>query len=71
MKSKKPLFKLIFYEKSYHKSNFLKEMSKKFNLNSEIRCKNIFDEKNLIYRRNYFTSFQTFTNYFQNSTKKF
>ena len=47
MKSKKPLFKLIFYEKSYHKSNFLKEMSKKFNLNSEIRCKNIFDEKNL------------------------
>ena len=47
MKSKKPLFRLIFYEKSYHKSNFLKEMSKKFNLNSEIRCKNIFDEKNL------------------------
>ena len=47
MKSKKPLFKLIFYEKSYHKSNFLKDMSKKFNLNSEIRCKNIFDEKNL------------------------
>ena len=47
MKSKKPLFRLIFYEKSYHKSNFLKDMSKKFNLNSEIRCKNIFDEKNL------------------------
>tara|TARA_Y100001935_G_C17292616_1_gene504317 strand:+ start:26 stop:679 length:654 start_codon:yes stop_codon:yes gene_type:complete len=47
MKSKKPLFKLIFYEKSHHKSNFLKEMAKKFKLNSEIRCKNIFDEKNL------------------------
>ena len=48
MKPKKPLFKIIFYEKSYHKSNFLKKMSKKFNLNSEIHQKNIFDEKNLI-----------------------
>ena len=47
MKRKKPLFKLIFYEKSYHKSIFLKEMSKKFNLNSEIHRKNIFEEKNL------------------------
>ena len=47
MKPKKPLFKLIFYEKSYHKSVFLKEMTKKFNLNSEIHQKNIFDEKNL------------------------
>ena len=26
MKSKKQGFKLVFYEKSYHKSNFLKEM---------------------------------------------
>ena len=47
MKSKKPLFKLIFYEKSYHKSIFLKEMTKKFNLNSEVHRKNIFDERNL------------------------
>ena len=47
MKPKKPLFKLIFYEKSYHKSVFLKEMTKKFNLNSEIRQKNIFDERDL------------------------
>ena len=47
MKPKKPLFKLIFYEKSYHKSIFLREMTKKFNLNSEIHQKNIFDEKNL------------------------
>ena len=47
MKSKKPLFKLIFYEKSYHKSMFLKQMTKKFNLNSEIHQKNIFNEKNL------------------------
>ena len=47
MKSKKPLFKLIFYEKSYHKSIFLKEMTKKFNLNSKIFKKNIFEQKNL------------------------
>ena len=47
MKPKKPMLKLILYEKSYHKSVFLKEMTKKFNLNSEIRRKNIFDEKNL------------------------
>ena len=47
MKAKKPLFKVVFYEKSYHKSVFLKEMTKKFNLNSEIHQKNIFTEKNL------------------------
>ena len=47
MKPKKPLFKLIFYEKSYHKSVFLKEMTKKFDLNSETRQRNIFEEKNL------------------------
>ena len=29
MKHKNPLFKVIFYEKSFHKSNFIKEMSKK------------------------------------------
>jgi len=48
MSSKKPTFKVIFYEKSYHKSNFLREMSKKFNLHAEIYQKNIFNEKNLI-----------------------
>ena len=48
MGSKKPKFKVIFYEKSYHKSNFLREMSKKFKLNAEIYQKNIFNEKNLI-----------------------
>ena len=48
MKPKKPLFKLIFYEKSYHKSLFLREMADKFSLNSEIHRKNIFSEKNLI-----------------------
>ncbi len=47
MKYKKPQFKVILYEKSYHKSNFLKEISKKFNLNTEINQKNIFDQKNL------------------------
>ncbi len=47
MKAKNPIFKLIFYEKSYHKSIFLKEMTKKFNLNSEIHQKNIFEERDL------------------------
>ena len=47
MKPKKPEFKVIFYEKSYHKSNFLKEISKKFKLNTEIYQKNIFDQKDL------------------------
>ncbi len=47
MKQKKPEFKVIFYEKSYHKSNFLKEISKKFKLNTEIKQKNIFEQKNL------------------------
>ncbi len=47
MKPKKPIFKLIFYEKSYHKSIFLKEMTKKFNLNAEVHRKNIFEERNL------------------------
>ena len=48
MKSKKQGFKLIFYEKSYHKSNFLKEMTKKFKLEAKICQKNIFEEKNLV-----------------------
>ena len=47
MKPKKPEFKVIFYEKSYHKSNFLKEISRKFKLNTEINQKNIFEQKNL------------------------
>ena len=47
MKHKKPEFKVIFYEKSFHKSNFLVEMSKKFKLNTEVHQKNIFEEKNL------------------------
>ena len=47
MKPKNPKFKLILYEKSFHKSKFLRDMSKKFNLNTEIHQKNIFEEKNL------------------------
>ena len=47
MKPKKPEFKVIFYEKSYHKSNFLKEISKKFELNTEINQENIFEQNNL------------------------
>ena len=48
MKSKKQGFKLIFYEKSYHKSNFLKEMVEKFKLEAKVYQKNIFQEKNLV-----------------------
>ena len=47
MKAKNPLFRVVFYEKSYHKSIFLKEMTKKFNLNAVVHRKNIFGEKNL------------------------
>jgi len=47
MKPKRPEFKVILYEKSYQKSNFLKEISKKFNLNTEINQKNIFEQRNL------------------------
>ena len=47
MKHKNPNFKVIFYEKSFRKSKFLIEMSKKFKLNTEIHQKNIFEEKNL------------------------
>jgi 16S rRNA (guanine527-N7)-methyltransferase len=48
MKPKKQGFKLIFYEKSFHKSNFLKQMAKKFKLEAKIYQKNIFQEKNLV-----------------------
>ena len=47
MKTKKPEFRVILYEKSYHKSNFLKEISKKFKLNTKIYQKNIFEQRNL------------------------
>ena len=48
MKHKKSDMKFKLYEKSFHKSNFLREVSKKLELNTKIFQKNIFDEKNLI-----------------------
>ena len=48
MKEINQFFKLIFYEKSYHKCIFLREMSKKFKLNSVIYQKNIFESKDLV-----------------------
>ena len=48
MKHKKSNMKFHLYEKSYHKSNFLKQASEKFNLNVKIFQKDIFQEKNLV-----------------------
>jgi|TARA_B100000929_G_scaffold286131_1_gene270737 16S rRNA (guanine527-N7)-methyltransferase len=47
MKHKKSDMKFKLYEKSFHKSNFLKEVSNKFNLNVEVLQKDIFEDKNL------------------------
>ena len=47
MKHKKSDMKFKLYEKSFHKSNFLKEVTNKFNLNVEVFQKDIFSEKNL------------------------
>ena len=47
MKHKKSNMKFKLYEKSFHKSNFLKEVTNKFNLNVEVHQKDIFSEKNL------------------------
>ncbi len=47
MKHKGSSMKFHLYEKSFHKSYFLKEISKKMNLNTEIFQKDIFKEKNL------------------------
>ena len=48
MKHKKSNMKFHLYEKSFHKSNFLKEVSKKFDLNTKIIQKDVFLEKNLV-----------------------
>jgi len=47
MKHKKSKMEFHLYEKSYHKSIFLREVSKKFNLNTKIFQKDIFDQTNL------------------------
>ena len=47
MKHRKSDMEFHLYEKSYHKSNFLREVSKKFDLKTKVYQKNIFEEKNL------------------------
>ena len=47
MKKIKNNMKVNLYEKSYHKSHFLREVSKKLNLNTKVFQKNIFEIKNL------------------------
>ena len=47
MKKLKNKMKFILYEKSYHKCIFLKEVSKKLNLNTEVIQKDIFRIKNV------------------------
>ena len=47
MKKLKNNMKINLYEKSYHKCVFLKEVSKKLNLNTEVIQKDIFTVKNI------------------------
>ena len=47
LKNMKNGMKVHLYEKSYHKSRFLEEVSEKLNLNTKVFQKNIFEIKNL------------------------
>ena len=47
MKQMKNRMKINLYEKSYHKCVFLREVSKKLNLNTEVIRKDIFEIKNV------------------------
>ena len=47
LKNLKKDIKVKLYEKSYHKSHFLRDVSTKLNLKTEIIQKNIFEEKKL------------------------
>ena len=47
MKKLKNSMKIKLYEKSYHKCFFLKEVSKKLNLNTEVIQKDIYEVKNI------------------------
>ena len=47
LKNMKNKMNVHLYEKSYHKSNFLNEISKKLDLNTTVFQKNIFEIKNL------------------------
>ena len=48
LKGKKIDMKMNLYEKSYHKSSFLRSVSKKLKLNNEIFQEDIFEKKNLV-----------------------
>ena len=48
LKGKKIDMKMNLYEKSYHKSSFLRSVSKKLKLDSEIFQEDIFKKKNLV-----------------------
>ena len=47
MKHKNSDMKFNLYEKSYHKSKFLEEVSRKLNLNTKVFNQNIFEQENL------------------------
>ena len=47
LKNMKNSMKINFYEKSYHKCVFLKEVSQKLNLNTEVIQKDIFSVRNI------------------------
>jgi 16S rRNA (guanine527-N7)-methyltransferase len=47
LKNMKNNMNVHLYEKSYHKSHFLKEVSEKLNLNTKVFQKNIFEIKNI------------------------
>ena len=47
LKNMKNNMNVHLYEKSYHKSHFLREVSEKLNLNTKVFQKNIFEIKNL------------------------
>ena len=47
MKHKNSDMQFNLYEKSYHKSKFLEEVSRKFNLNTKVFNQNIFEQENL------------------------
>jgi 16S rRNA (guanine527-N7)-methyltransferase len=47
LKNMKSKMNVHLYEKSYHKSHFLKEVSEKLNLNTKVFQKNVFEIKNL------------------------
>ena len=48
MKHKKSNMKFKLYEKNHHKSTFLNEVTKRFNLNVEVIKRDIFQEENLV-----------------------